>query len=145
MLGVGTIGVTGLNTSFKTNAPYLQKLVTLYNAYKADKLSKSQYDYQRRKVISAFEQRIGPFTKALSRKKSQRQILRISRSKGKTPTANITKQIRRMNKMATYAKVGGGLLTAASLGLACQEIGNTDSSLQKNHILVESFGGGAGA
>lgn len=43
--------------------------------------------------------------------------------------------------MAKVAARGGVVLSAVSLGLACNEIANTNDRLKKNEILVESVGG----
>ena len=45
-----------------------------------------------------------------------------------------------MNRISKFASNGGAILTVASVGLACREIANTDNTLEKNHILVESLG-----
>ncbi len=144
MLGTGAVSLTAIKTSFATNAPQLQTLVKLYDDYKAKKLTKGQYDYRRRKTIKAFESRLGQLKNILGRKKSHRQILRISRRKGRAPTSNITRQMGRMGKIAKFASRGGALLTVAGVGLACNEMANTNNTLEKNHILVESLGSVAG-
>jgi len=141
MLGTGSAGLMSIKTSFQTNAPQLTSLVNLYEEYKANKITKGQYDYGRKKIITKFTERMGPVKHILSGRKKHRQILRISRSKGKVPTGNITRHISSMGKMAKYASKGGAILTVAGLGLACNEIANTKNQLKKNHILVESVGG----
>ena len=45
-----------------------------------------------------------------------------------------------MNRISKLASSGGAILTVASVGLACREIANTDNTLEKNHILMESLG-----
>ena len=141
ILGTGSAGLMSIKTSFQTNAPQLTSLVNLYEEYKANKITKGQYDYGRKKIITKFTERMGPVKHILSGRKKHRQILRISRSKGKVPTGNITRHISSMGKIAKYASKGGAILTLAGLGLACNEIANTDNQLNKNHILVESIGG----
>ena len=49
-------------------------------------------------------------------------------------------QPHKMNRISKFASNGGAILTVASIGLACREIANTDNTLEKNHILVESLG-----
>ena len=144
MLGVGSASLIAINTSFKTNAPQLQSLVKLYEDYKANKLTKGQYDYRRAKLIKVFEKKLGFLKNITSRRRNQRQILRISRSKGKKPTGNITRHMQRMKRIARHASNGAALLTVASVGLACSEIASTNDTLQKNHIFVESLGSVAG-
>ena len=140
MLSTGSASLFAIKTSFQSNAPHLQTLVNLYEDYKANKLTKGQYDYRRRKAIHAFENRLGPLRNILSRQKSHRQILRISRKRGRPLTGNITQHIKHMNRITKFASNGGAILTVASVGLACREIANTDNTLEKNHILVESLG-----
>ncbi len=140
MLGTGTASLFAIKTSFQSNAPHLQTLVNLYEDYKANKLTKGQYDYRRRKAIQAFENRLGPLRNILGRQKSHRQILRISRKRGRPLTGNITQHIAHMNRISKLASSGGAILTVASVGLACREIANTDNTLEKNHILMESLG-----
>ena len=140
MLSTGNASLFAIKTSFQSNAPHLQTLVNLYEDYKANKLTKGQYDYRRRKAINTFENRLGPLRNILSRQKSHRQILRISRKRGRPLTGNITQHIKHMNRISKFASNGGAILTVASVGLACREIANTDNTLEKNHILVESLG-----
>jgi len=141
MLGTGAASMTMLKQTFNANKPLMVEMVKNYETYKAEGITKGQYDYQRKKIITNFNQRMGPLTRVLNSTRTQSEALRISRTKGRVPTKNITQQIGRMGKVAKYAAVGGAVLTAASLGIACGNIANTDSKLEKNQIFVESMGG----
>jgi len=48
--------------------------------------------------------------------------------KGRVPTGNITQQISRMGTIAKNAARGSALLTVVGLGLACNDIANTDNT-----------------
>lgn len=88
--------------------------------------------------------RLGPLSRILDGSRSQSEVLRISRKKGRKPTRNIRRQVGRMVRVAGYAKVGGIVLTGVGLGLACNEIANIDDGQKKNEVLVEAMGGLAG-
>jgi len=141
MLGTGAASITMLKQTFNANKPLMTDMVKNYETYKAEGITKGQYDYQRKKIITKFNQKMGPLTRVLNPTQPQSEALRISRTKGRVPTKNITQQIGRMGKVAKYAAVGGGVLTAVNLGLACNDIAHTTSIERKNDILVESVGG----
>jgi len=141
MLGVGAAGITMVKQTFIANAPLLTKMVQNYESYKAGDISKGQYDYRRKNFVAKLKTRLGPLRRALNAAQTQSEVLRISRTKGRVPTQNITQQIVRMNKLAKYASHGGVVLTIAGLGLACNDIANTNDVQEKNEILVESLGG----
>lgn len=139
--GAGAASITMLKQTFNANKPLMADMVKNYETYKAEGITKGQYDYQRKKIITKFNQKMGPLTRVLNPTRPQSEALRISKTKGRVPTKNITQQIGRMGKVAKYAAVGGGVLTAVNLGLACNSIANTDSKLEKNQIFVEGMGG----
>lgn len=144
MLGTGTAGMMMLDTTFKTNAPLVAEMAENYNAYKENKMTKGQYDYRRQKLLSNLKSRLGPTKHLLNGNKSANEILRISRSKGSSPTVNISRQINKMNTLSKIASRGGIVLSVAGLGVACHQIANTANTQEKNEILVESMGGFAG-
>lgn len=77
-----------------------------------------------KKLITNIKSRLGPLSKVLNGSRSQSEVLRISKTKGRA-TQNITRQIGRMNRLAKHAARGGVVLSAVSLGLACNKIANT--------------------
>ncbi len=141
MLGAGAAGITMVKQTFIANAPLLTQMVQNYESYKAGDISKGQYDYRRKKFVANLKTRLGPLRHALNAARTQSEVLRISRTRGRVPTQNITQQIGRMDKLAKYASRGGVVLSGVGLGVACYDIANTDNVQEKNEILVESLGG----
>lgn len=144
MLGTGSASMTMLNKTFTANTPLLTEMAQNYDDYRAGTITKGQYGYRRKKLVSNLKARLGPLGKILSGTRTQNEVIRISKTKGRAPTQNITRQIGRMNRLAKHAARGGVVLSAVSLGLACNEIANTQDTYKKNKILVESLGGLAG-
>ena len=144
MLGAGAAGLTMVKQTFIANAPLLTEMVQNYEAYKAGDLSKGQYDYRRKSILAKLKSRLGPLIRALNAARMQSEVLRISRTRGRAPTQNITRQIGRMDRLAKYASRGGVALSVVGLGIACNDIANTNDMQEKNEILVESVGGLAG-
>ncbi len=144
ILGSGAATLTAAKTTFQSNTSHLAEIVQYYNDYKTEKITKGQYDHRRRKTISQLNEKLGPLRRVLNKNKTSSEILRISRKRGRHPTGNITRQITRMNNLSRMARTGGILLAIAGLGVACHDIAQSESKLQKNQILVESLGGLAG-
>ena len=141
MLGTGAASMTMINQTFRANTPLLTEMVQNYEAYKAGELRKGQYDYRRKKILTKLKARLGPLSRILNATRVQTEVLRISRTRGRAPTANITRQIGRMGRLAKYASHGGVLLSGVGLTLACNDIANTNDMQKKNEILVENVGG----
>jgi hypothetical protein len=116
-------------------------MVENYNDYKANNLTKGQYDYRRNTLLNRLKTKLGPTNILLNGTKSPNEVLRISRKKGSLPTQTMTQQINRMNRLSKIASRGGIVLSVAGLGVACHQISNTDNNQTKNEILVESLGG----
>ena len=144
MLGTGTTGMMMINQTFTSNTPLLAEMVENYNDYKADMLSKGQYDYRRKTLLNRLKTKLGPTNILLNGSKSPNEVLRISRKKGSVPTQAMTQQINHMGRLSKLASKGGIVLSVAGLGVACHQIANTDDKQQKNEILVESIFGVAG-
>ncbi len=140
MLGTGSASMTMVNRTFLANTPLLNEMVHNYEAYKAGELSKGQYDYRRYKILGKLKTKLGPLARILNTTRLQNEVLRISRTKGRAPTQNITRQIGRMGRAAKYASRGGVVLSTVGLGVACNDIANTGDINKKNAILVESVG-----
>lgn len=122
----------------KNNTALIQEVERLYNQYKKGTLTKGQYDYRRQKALKAFAQRLGPFEKVLLKGQTARQALQISRSKAVPATANVTKNLDRLNKLSKLSSVGGVVLTAAGVGMGCYNIAQAQSNQEKNEIFVET-------
>jgi len=144
MLGAGAASVTMVDKTFKTNTPLVANIAEIYNDFKSGKITKGQYDGQRKKIISKLKAKLGPTNLLLNGTKPLNEVIRISRKKGKKPTKNIAQQVKRMGKLSKLATRGGVLLSVAGLGVSCYAIANTDEKTKKNEILVESLGGLAG-
>ena len=136
--------MTMVNRTFTANVPLLNEMVQNYEAYKTGELSKGQYDYRRYKILTRLKAKLGPLSRVLNATRLQNEVLRISRTRGRAPTANISHQVGRMGRLSKYASRGGVVLSVVGLGIACSEIANTDDMQKKNEILVESVGGFAG-
>jgi hypothetical protein len=141
MLGSGSSSMMMINQTFKTNTPLVAEMVENYNDYKANNLTKGQYDYRRNTLLNRLKTKLGPTNILLNGTKSPNEVLRISRKKGSLPTQTMTQQINRMNRLSKIASRGGIVLSVAGLGVACHQISNTDNNQTKNEILVESLGG----
>lgn len=141
MLGTGATGLTMINQTFKSNAPLLGEMAENYNNYKADKMTRGQYDYQRRSLLNRLKSKLGPTNLLLNGSKPPNEILRISRTKGNVPTHIINNQAKQMRSLSKLASRGGVVLSVAGLGVACHQIASTNDKQQKNEILVESLGG----
>ncbi len=144
MLGTGSSSMMMINQTFKANTPLIAEIAENYNNYKADDLSKGQYDYRRKTLLNRLKAKLGPTNMLLNGTKSPHEVLRISRKKGNAPTQIMTQQINRMSRLSKLASRGGIVLSVAGLGVACHQIANTGDKQQKNEILIESLGGVAG-
>jgi len=140
MLGTGAASITMVDKTFKTNAPLVAKIAELYNEFKANKITKGQYDGRRQKLLNKLKMKLGPTKLLLNGTKSINEVVRISRLKGKKPISNVTRQVKRMGKLSKFASRGGVVLSVVGLGVACYEIANTQNVTVKNEILVESLG-----
>jgi hypothetical protein len=144
MLGTGVTSMAMINQTFKTNTPLVTEIAENYNDYKADKITKGQYDYRRKTLLNRLKTKLGPTNFLLNGSKSPNEVLRISRIKGNVPTQAMTQQINHMSRLSKLASRGGIVLSVAGLGVACHQMANTGDSQQKNEIFVESLGGIAG-
>jgi len=144
LLGTGAIGLTAIKTTFQSNTGHLADIMQNHNDLQAKKITKGQYDYRRRKAIKKLNEKLGPLKRILNKSKTSREVLRISRRRGRHPTCNITNHMARMDKLSRVARTGGIILATVGLGVACYEIAQSDSTFRKNQILVESLGGLAG-
>lgn len=133
--------MTMIDKTFAANAPTLAEMAENYESYKAQKITKGQYDYRRRNLINRLENKLGPTKTLLTGSKNPSEVLRISRSKGTAPTQPITQQLRKMNNLSKVASKGGIALSVVGLGVACHQIAQTENQHQKNEVLVESLGG----
>lgn len=140
MIGSGTSVAHGLNVTFRTNAPLVGEVASLYESYQAGDISKGQYDYQRRNTLTRLSNNLGPTQRLLYGNRAPGEVIRISRRGGVSPTADIDREVRRMTGASKVASRGGIALSVVGLGIACHEIAHTESRDHQNDILVESGG-----
>lgn len=135
---------TGMNTighlTSEANNAYVQQVATIYQSYRHSILSKSQYDYQRRRVLQQYAAQLGPFENLLFKGKTVQEAIRISRHKTLPATATIKNHHKRLSQLSQNMKYGGHLLTLVGLGSGCYAMAQADSRLEKNEILVETLG-----
>lgn len=140
MIGSGTSVAHGLNVTFRTNAPLVGEVASLYESYQAGDISKGQYDYQRRNTLTRLSNNLGPTQRLLYGSRAPGEVIRISRRGGVSPTVDIDREVRRMTGASKVASRGGIALSVVGLGIACHEIAHTESRDHQNDILVESGG-----
>jgi len=139
MLGTGMTGMVIINQTFKTNTPLVAEIAENYNEYKANNLTRGQYDSRRKTLLNRLKTKLGPTNILLNGTKSPNEVLRITRKKGSVPTQTMTQQINRMSRLSKFAARGGIVLSVAGLGVACHQIATTDDKQQKNEILLCLF------
>ena len=133
-IGINTLGtVTGVQ-----NQLFIREIEQLVMQRKTGKLTKGQYDYQRKKTLEKLARQLGPFERALFNGKTAKQSIRQVRRRGIPATQKINAELHRLNKLSKLASRGGVILGAAGAALACHEIANTHSVTKKNEILVET-------
>jgi len=136
--GTGFTAFGGLAS--QANTAFMAEVKRLYEQKQRGVITKSQYDYGRRKALDKFAKKLGPFEKVMFKGKTAREAVRIRQSRGLPATANIDRHIARIGRMANYAKHGGVILSAAGVGMGCYNISQTQSRQEKNEIFVETVG-----
>ena len=130
------------------NIGLVENVSDLYAEYKAGKISKPQYDYQRKKSLDLLRKNIGPFEKLLYGDKTPHQVVRIARGGAIPATARIAENAQHLKKLASLAKSGGVVLTGVGVAASCMQIADAPSTEEKSRILVEtvaSTGAGIGS
>jgi len=120
------------------NLKLIEQISDHYADYKRNLITRSQYDYMRRKSLDLFKSNVGPFERWMFNGKTTHETIRIARGGGVPANANIAKQATRLNQLAKLGKAGGFVLTGVGVAASCVQIGNTKTSQEKNEILVES-------
>ena len=59
MLGTGTTGMAMINQTFKTNTPLVAEIAENYNGYKANNLTRGQYEYRRKTLLQRLKTKLG--------------------------------------------------------------------------------------
>ena len=112
------------------NEQQIKEIKTIYEDFKAGKMTRNQYDYRRQKVIKELARKMGPML--------DKEKLRISRKQGISPTASIERHANRIAKLSRYATKSGIVLAGVGVAMSCRDIANTDNRQEKNEILVET-------
>lgn len=120
------------------NTELIREVGVQHALYQRKAISKTQYDYQRKKLLKQFADNVGPLEKFLFKGKTAQEAIRISRVKGFPATHNIVTQAERLNRLTNLAKGGGVLLGSAGLYIACRDIARATNSLEKSEIVAET-------
>jgi hypothetical protein len=137
----GTALGMGSNLLNRRTVEDLKEIATAYERYKAGEITKGQYDYERKRRIERFRMRIGPLERIFFPGKSPSEVFRISRSKLVPATDPVVRNASRLQTIARTASKGNVVLSITGLGIACNQMAQTESRLKKNRIAVEASAG----
>lgn len=135
--------LSATNALLQSNIKPLEEIAEAYGDYRAGKITKGQYDYARRKRITAFRNNIGSGERLLFGNKRANQVLRMRPGGGIRATQPMLAQVGRLSKISKYAARGGIILTGVSLAASCHQISHTPDSVERNKIAVEAIAGTA--
>ncbi len=121
------------------NVNLLNEVSDEYAKYKSGEITKSQYDYRRKRALDMFKANVGPFEKWIFGKNTTHESIRIARAGGIPVTANVAKHADRLKSLAAVSKGGGIALIGVGLTSACLQIANTIDIKEKNEIFVETI------
>ena len=122
------------------NVSLVQQVADLYAKYQKNKLTKGQYDAQRKVLLNQFRQNVGPVERLLFGNQTTHQAIRIAKAGGIPATAHIAQHAQRLKTIASVGRVGGFVLTGLGMTAACMEIAHTQDKNKKNEIFVETVG-----
>jgi len=77
--------------------------------------------------------------KLLFGKNTTHQSIRIARSGGVPATQHITRNVDKINRLASLAKGGGIVLVGVGVAASCMQIAKAKNSHEKNEIFVETI------
>lgn len=120
------------------NTALLTKVSDLYAERVSERLTKGQYDYQRKVVLDQLKRNLGPAERWLFGNKTTHESIRIARGGGMPATAHIDKNFSRLTRLAQFGKYGGIVLTGVGVAASCAQIADTQDQHEKNEILVET-------
>ena len=132
MLAVG--GIVG-----ESNTQLLAQVKRVWEQYQSGLITQSQYNYQRQQLLKQYKELVGPFERLIFKNQSVNEAIRINRTKALPATHNIDIHAARIGQLARAMKYGGVVLSAASLGVGCYQIANTEDYHEKNEIFVETM------
>ncbi|MBN56322.1 LysM peptidoglycan-binding domain-containing protein [Thalassolituus sp. UBA3500] len=122
-----------------TNSALIGQIPAEYEKYKAGKSTKGQYDYARKKIITQLEQNLKSATGLYTDGKNSREVLRVSRTKGRAPTADIKAAASKLGSYGKAATKAGYVLGAASLGMTCHDIAREADPRKRSTLLTEGL------
>tara|TARA_R110001583_G_scaffold97103_7_gene241859 strand:+ start:1324 stop:1806 length:483 start_codon:yes stop_codon:yes gene_type:complete len=96
----------GADALLNSNKSLISKIAVSYEQYKQGAISKNQYDYIRKQTIDKLSENMKSTTRLFTGDKSVKEVLRISRTKGTVPTANIKYAA---SKIGDYGKAAGSV------------------------------------
>lgn len=147
---VGLGGATMMGSYFsegqkalKAGLGNVQQVESFYQKYKAGEMTKGQYDYARRKMLDATDQRMGIFKGRSIGPAPARELFRI-KPRSADPFINYKTNITKLNTGMAKVKVGGGLLTIAQAGYTVQQIHTADDNRKRTGLVLETVGSAAG-
>jgi F0F1-type ATP synthase assembly protein I/LysM repeat protein len=129
----------GADALLSSNKSLISKIAVSYEQYKQGTISKNQYDYIRRQSIDKLSENMKSTTRLFTGDKSVKEVLRISRTKGTVPTANIKYAANKIGDYGKAAAKGGLVLAAVNLADSCHTISTTDNARKRSVVLVESI------
>jgi len=124
-----------------TNSNLIGQIPSEYEKYKTGKITKGQYDYARKKIITQLEQNLKSATGLYTDGKNSREVLRVSRTKGRAPTADIKAAASKLGSYGKAATKAGYVLSAVSLGVTCHDIAKETDPKTQSVLLVEGITG----
>lgn len=149
-LGAGGAVYSSFESAARKAVSDHKMLEELYKKFKADEgLTRNQYNYQRRKIINAMDKNLGAYRDPIFRDKLTQKALPTRRimqfnTNGKGPTDGMIKAASKLSRGTMRLRVGGGILSVASVGLAGYEAYHTENKRERVGILLDAGGSLAG-
>lgn len=135
----GIIAGSAGNLLSPGNVGLINEVSDEYAKYKSGSITKSQYDYRRKKALDQLKKNIGPFEDILFGKHTAHESIRIARAGGIPATTNIAKHANKLKSLAAVSKGAGIALVGVGLTAACMQIASTANTQEKNEIFVETI------
>ena len=128
-----------LETSAQKAVNNIRGIETIYGDYKAGTMKKSTYFKQRGVVLDATDRNLGILNRQLGRTTPTRRLLRMDPRTG-VRAASVEKATSSIASLGKRAKIGGGILTLAQIGVAAHDYTNADTQREKTRIVLGTSG-----
>lgn len=125
-------------------AARVNAITDTYADYKAQRISYSKYYKGRRLILDATDKKFGILRSGLQSPKPTTSILHMSAHQA-THAQNLNEILKPAKGMMSRAKMGGGILTLASVGVASYTLYHAESVQDKTIIIAETAAGAAGS